>query len=317
MPPNALQVWDLNSSKRHLHNIPIRVNDCDDDDHHHYDDELTTKLVLPQLFKEQIPIDNDARTLWKKILRKDVDATNHSSKLLSALSSIIVLDDEAREIDFLDRFGGQLSKVSSELLEGLRTHAPDLHNMSTVADFNDNLCYHMQQERGLRHFDGLDSDAVAELEDTIQANEYLGSFLTTKSSLPQPAHVDYPWEILQGQGHNLRIGFFPLTDEGMFLQVWPTIDPPEEVEGQVIFIPKGTLLTVPASTIHGGGFRTTEMATCPRGNLRFHLYIATNEAVLPAHQTNKYTEPGDRRKELCRRYVDSKHMDTLMQEFFV
>ncbi len=120
MPPNALQVWNLNAPKGHLHDLSIRVNECDDD-RHHYDDELTTKLVLPHLSKEQRTIhDDDARTMWKKILRKDVNATLHSSKLFSALSSIIVLDDETREKDFLNRFGGQLSKVSSEFLEGLR-----------------------------------------------------------------------------------------------------------------------------------------------------------------------------------------------------
>ena len=199
------------------------------------------------------------------------------------------------------------------------THAPDPKNMSTVADFNDNLQYHMQQERGLRHFPGLNSEHVDELEAAIQANEYLGSFLTTKSSLPQPPHADYPWEVLEehAEDQSLRIGFFPLTNEGMFLQVWPTVDKTTEmVEGEIIFIPHGKLLTVPASTIHGGGFRTSQTTTSS-GNLRFHLYIATQQATLPAHQTNKYTEPADRRKELSRRYVDSKHMNVLLEHFFV
>ena len=207
-----------------------------------------------------------------------------------------------------------------------RTHAPDTNKMSTVADFNDNLFYHMQQERGLRHFAGLNADHVDELEATLNANEYLGSFLTTKSSLPQPPHVDYPWEVLSEHADNdsLRIGFFPLTKEGMFLQVWPTVElpppattEPEPIEGQVIFIPHKKLLTVPASTIHGGGFRTTPHTNHTSGNLRFHLYIATKQATLPAHQTNKYTEPSDRRKELSRRYVDSKHMDVLLKHLFV
>lgn len=212
-----------------------------------------------------------------------------------------------------------------------RKHSPDVNNMSTVADFNDNLFYHMQQERGLGHFCGLNSGNIQELEDLLQANEYLGSFLTTKSSLPQPPHVDYPWEVLEKHAKDecLKIGFFPLTEEGMFLQIWPTVAPSEDpsikVEGQIIFIPHGKLLTIPASTIHGGGFRTTEFqeGNDPsgnggrNGNLRFHLYIATNGSSLPAHQTNKYTEPHDRTKELSRRYVDSKHMNVLLENFFV
>ena len=185
----------------------------------------------------------------------------------------------------------------------------------------------MQQQRGLRHFDSLNSNNIKDLEESLQANEYLGSFLTTKSSLPQPAHVDYPWEVLDAHAEtqSLKIGFFPLTVEGMFLQIWPTADPSQdpsiEIEGQIIFIPYGKLLKIPASTIHGGGFRTTELRSGihggGRGNLRFHLYIATNQASLPRHQTNKYTEPSDKTKELSRRYVDSKHMEILLENFFV
>ena len=105
-----------------------------------------------------------------------------------------------------------------------RKHAPDVDDMSTVADFNDNLFYHMQRERGLEHFAGLSPSRVQELEHTLQANEYLGSFLTTKSSLPQPPHVDYPWEILEehAQDKSLEIGFFPLTEEGMSMRQYYT-----------------------------------------------------------------------------------------------
>jgi hypothetical protein len=63
-------------------------------------------------------------------LQKDVDTaigeddgeirTSKSSKLLASLSSIIIFDDEVREREWLHRFGGRLSSVSSELLEGLR-----------------------------------------------------------------------------------------------------------------------------------------------------------------------------------------------------
>jgi len=344
MPPNVLNSWDSISSKRQLRGVPAHIED--DDDHHRHDHpEIDADLFLApkKASTDSKPTDNDVRSLWKRILQNDVNViydddsedTNASSpsSLLASLSSIIVLSDETRQRDWLNRFGGRLSNVSSELLEGLRKNAPDVNNMSTVADFNDNLFYHMQQERGLAHFGGLSSSNVEELEAVLQANEYLGSFLTTKCSLPQPAHVDYPWEVLEQHAgdESLKIGFFPLTKEGMFLQVWPTAPPSEdpsvEVEGQIIFIPHGKLLTVPASTIHGGGFRTTELPeesdnhSSQRGgyggNLRFHLYIATKQASLPAHQTNKYTEPNDRTKELSRRYVDSKHMNVLLKSFFV
>jgi hypothetical protein len=181
----------------------------------------------------------------------------------------------------------------------------------------------MQQKRGLDHFDLDDTAGIQQLERFLQANELLGSFLSTESSLPQPPHVDYTYEVLKEheEQNTLRIGFFPLTKDGMFLQVWPTSlsqEYTEEVEGQVIYIPYGKILVVPASTIHGGGFRTSSVAKAGLyGNLRFHLYVATDQAMLPAHQSNKYTERHDQARELSRRYVDSRHMSTLMRCLFV
>jgi hypothetical protein len=131
------------------------------------------------------------------------------------------------------------------------------------------------------------------------------------------------------------IFYLYLLFKGMFLQIWPTastnlsIDG-KIIEGEIIFIPCKKILIVPATTIHGGGFRTTTFVEEPGrcGNLRFHLYIAASAsatksagtgtgATLPAHQTNKYTEPHDKTKELSRRYVDSKHMQVLLQNLFV
>jgi hypothetical protein len=192
-----------------------------------------------------------------------------------------------------------------------------------VADFNDNLFYHMQQTRGFDHFDLDDTSGIQQLETFLKANEFLGSFLSTESSLPQPPHVDYTYDVLKEheESNTLRIGFFPLTKDGMFLQVWPTSmsdDCTEVVEGQVIYLPYGKILVVPASTIHGGGFRTSSMTEAGLyGNLRFHLYVATDQATLPAHQSNKYTEPSDQTRELSQRYIDSRHMPTLMQCLFV
>lgn len=390
MPPNVLYSWDSDAAKRHYYDDYHRHRH-----HHQQQPEFNPELFLPcktprSLNDNDSNDDDDARTLWKKLLRKyyissatictttdddrhqeatpivlpnkdnddDDDDDDCSCCLLTSLSSIVVLDDKAEKKDWLNRFEGQLSEVSSELLQELRKHAPDLNTMSTVADFNDNLFYRMQQERGLEHFTGISHDTVRELEGALlhRANEYLGSFLTTKSSIPQPAHVDYPWEVLEEHAgdQSLKLAFFPLTEEGMFLQIWPhaagsgKMPGPSSaaaadrsvVEGEIVFIPYGKLLIVPASTIHGGGFRTTPLpmplggeendaapaadrssrsnnSTSSGGNLRFHLYIATKDSSLPAHQTNKYTERFDKTKELSRRYVDSKHMQVLLESFFV
>lgn len=111
----------------------------------------------------------------------------------------------------------------------------------------------------------------------------------------------------------------------MFLQVWPTAscdaDPAALVSGQIVYIPFGRILLLPASTIHGGGFRTTSLGDgAAYGNLRFHLYVASGgegSTFLPLHQSNKYTEPLDKATELSRRYVDSHHMPMLMRHLFV
>jgi hypothetical protein len=147
--------------------------------------------------------------------------------------------------------------------------------------------------------------------------------LSTEHTVPQPPHVDYTYEVLkEHEKHStLQIGFFPLTKDGMFLQIWQTTrscHPTVRIEGEIIFIPYGKILVVPASTIHGGGFRTSSHEEAGLyGNLRFHLYVATKEAKLPVHQSNKYTEPNDKTKELSRRYVNSRYMPALMEKLFV
>jgi hypothetical protein len=73
-------------------------------------------------------------------------------------------------------------------------------------------------------------------------------------------------------------------------------DSAEQILGQIVYVPYGKLLILPAHTIHGGGYRTTPLDAGTNGNLRFHLYVARNQACLPVHQTNKYTEPNNKGK---------------------
>ena len=174
------------------------------------------------------------------------------------------------------------------------------------------------------------------LRQTLQYENisYRGSFMQTESTMYQPAHVDYDYSILSKYGSKLFLAFFPLTEEGAYLQLWQddenvSIDDPRE--GTVVFIPYGNMLIVPSDTIHGGGFKRGE-----GGNLRFHLYIEiledeevvvedrgveekkedTNNIALLDHPMNKYTEKYDRRRELCERFVDANGLDKLLGVFF-
>ena len=255
------------------------------------------------------------RALWHDILEKNETVYligNADSELLQALSKVRILNDVSTNDSWLEHFGASLFDIPIDLVKDLERCAPE--NFSArVADFNDNLFYKMQEEFGMEHL-GLNTE---DMQSIINSDQFLISYLSTETTTPQPPHVDFPWEFLDEQGDSLEIGVFPLTTEGMFLQVWARNDDPSaSIEGEIIYIPYGKLLTLPSSTIHGGGFRSTHDCL-HHGNLRCHLYIARNQGCLSRFQTNKYTEPGNKRKELAERYVDASAMDTLMHSFFV
>ncbi|CAJ1951122.1 unnamed protein product [Cylindrotheca closterium] len=266
-----------------------------------------------------LTIDNgdDVNRVWESMIGGNLSPFSNRgdkpTRIHGMLSGIRILEDPIHNQDWLSDFGGSLHNVPVDQIEAIHDKAPQEFT-ARVADFNENLMYAMQSERGLEHL-GLSS---GQLQDLLQAKEYLGSFLTTEHTMTQPPHVDYMWEILNDYSkEDLKVGFFPLTKDGMFLQVWPRDDNAEQVKGQLIFIPFGKLLILPAHTIHGGGFRTTARSKGPCGNLRFHLYISKHGAQLPKHQTNKYTEPNNKGTELSWRYIDAPNMEELQSCFFV
>lgn len=297
---------------------------------------------------------NQARKLWRQMIQQSNNTTgtctiknNNDTKIIQALSSIRILNDSTIHESWLDEHDGKLDTLPFHLIEALQQCAPENFH-ARVADFNDNLFYAMQEQYGLSHLLNLPckkkeqchqqeqcTSKIMHPDDILQTilhtKQFLGSYLATETTTPQPPHVDFTWERLEKHGDDLRIGFFPLTNDGMFLQIWSRDDNFQQrnIEGEIIFIPCGKLLTLPATTIHGGGFRTTTAKTATitpesnsnnndHGNLRFHLYVANNGAELSKNQTtNKYTEPGDKRKELADRYVNTPMMDELMKCLFV
>jgi len=269
---------------------------------------------------ENLKSDTSARDLWQQRLR-GVPCSNlseYDNPLLRAIESIHVVNPEESHCSlFLQKFSGKAYSVDHQILEQIRSQAPRCFT-AKVADFNDNLAYDMPSQRGLMHL-GVDHDRLECLEGRTTDCDVQGSYLSTETTIPQPAHVDYDWQVLQSLGQHLYIGFFPLTKEGMFLQVWPSREKEEEptVSGQIVYVPFGSLLVLPATTIHGGGFRTTSRLSTIAGNLRFHLYIAQNGIHLPQHQTNKYTEPSNPARLLEERYIDSPHLNMLRDHLFV
>ncbi len=293
--------------------------------------ELTRKFELSSVEGKR----DKARETWRKLIQRSTDLggrTEHKierspfigidPKVIKALSSIRILNDDPNNQSWLRCNGGRLDSLPMDLLEAIERCAPKSFH-ARVADFNDNLFYNMQEQYGLNHMIHQHQSSTVQanpdkiVKDILKTNKYLGSFLATEKTMPQPPHVDFTWERLEEDGDNLRIGFFPLTEEGMFLQVWSRNDDLEQrnIQGEIICIPFGKMLTLPATTIHGGGFRTTALQD--HGNLRFHLYVAYDEADLSKNQTtNKYTEPNDKRKELTDRYTNAPMMEELMELLF-
>lgn len=282
-------------------------------------------------------------------VNKVADKEGHDHDVKETPAFIIELNSTScpRVQSLLKAHNGYLVDVGSYLLESLRDKAPQ-QLAARVGDYNENLFYEMQDTDkdisgivmdtgGEQHYNENPANEELLLQTEIEKFEasicsslqennltYRGSFMRTESTMYQPAHVDYEWQILQEYGKKLFLAFFPLTEEGAYLQLWQDESFKEDedepiVEGTVVFIQYGKMLIVPSDTIHGGGFKRGSS-----GNLRFHLYIALeeeeirkeNDITLLDHPMNKYTEKHDRRRELCERFVDAEGLENLLGVYF-
>lgn len=276
----------------------------------------------------------------------------HDYHVRQALAAIVVLDSHLcpKVRTLLHTYNGRLIDVGKELLGALRVAAPK-QLAARVGDCNENLFYEMQGHK--KDVWSIIADNIGsknhafghQLQTELQTFEaslrrslqhgnltYRGSYMRTENTIYQPAHVDYDYSVLSEYGHKLFLAFFPLTEEGTFLQLWnkpkddhdgaTSIDGKGtgKMPGQVVYIPYGKMLVVPANTIHGGGFKRGSS-----GNLRFHLYIEVEDKIaaegkmhddLLHHPTNKYTEETDRSRELCERFVDAHGLKHLIGLFF-
>lgn len=267
------------------------------------------------------------------------DIISHNDIIRQSLDSIVVLNSSStpKVKSLLNTYNGRLISIGTHLLKSLRDAAP-AQLAARVGDFNENLFYEMQDHKKDVGAIISDESPSKELQNDIQNFEidlrrslghesltYRGSFMRTEQTVFQPAHVDYDYPVLEEHGHKLYIAFFPLTEEGTYLQLWEKSannHTCESVEGTVVFIPFGNMLIVPADTIHGGGFKRGQS-----GNLRFHLYIELLQNIMAVvendrddnilmHPVNKYTEKYDRRRELCETYVDANGLEHLLGVFF-
>ena len=149
------------------------------------------------------------------------------------------------------------------------------------------------------------------------------SFMMSQVHKPQHPHFDYSWDPKKknrgvrnvSDSSNYWIGFLPVTDSGQFLQIWkyqPNIQ--EEQHGEIVFIPKGTLLLVPGHTLHAGGFRAASELGNKGAHGRVHFYIYPGHDVAPIDRhTNEYWDPHtDRRVRLSTKYKNSELLDGIL-----
>jgi hypothetical protein len=114
---------------------------------------------------------------------------------------------------------------------------------------------------------------------------YQAAFAKSGGYGPQKAHLDFPQTTLQKHRDTLYIAFAPLTETGMLLQLWSDRSKP----GQLLFIPYGKFLLVPADVVHGGGFMLSETTR----DLRLHFYLYRNAYFVTRDDHNDYKEESD------------------------
>ena len=120
----------------------------------------------------------------------------------------------------------------------------------------------------------------------LQGNEtfWAFSFLKSVKHKPQRPHKDFTnKEIRSGYGNRTWIGFVPLTQVGMSIEIWPKLGMKSSVVGSVVEIPYGKSLWMKANTVHAGGFKTRHEYDFER------LVVYASELAIPIdNKTNIY-----------------------------
>jgi hypothetical protein len=101
------------------------------------------------------------------------------------------------------------------------------------------------------------------------------SMIATEVHRPQDPHMDY--DSTKEHIHRYMVAFLPLTETGMFLQLWNRSVNNLPVQGEIVFIPRGQLVLVPGNTIHAGGFRADHRNDNQHAHFRLHFYVYPNQ----------------------------------------
>ena len=190
----------------------------------------------------------------------------------------------------------KVSKISSQRsqLEGKPTNKYQVHYMSlkesntlmgTYQHYLKRRCESMEWEKWKLLINEITCAIQSAISSVARDEKSLGdthtSILYSAAHALQNPHYDFKKEVLDKNGENMYLGFTPLTEDGMFLQVWT-----EEGNGKVVYIPLGEFLILPSKTMHAGGFCSRALT----GNLRLHFYFYLNNVPAEPHNTNVYSD---------------------------
>lgn len=144
---------------------------------------------------------------------------------------------------------------------------------------------------------------------------YQTSLLYTEVHKPQEPHLDY--DSSTENPKNYMVAFLPLTMTGQFLQLWETDIKDDQVpkEGELVFIPRGTLVLVPGTTLHGGGFRADHRTDGGHAHMRLHFYVYPGEShCMVDNHKNDYVDK--RKKQYCNNIELESSTTSLNTTFF-
>lgn len=239
-------------------------------------------------------------------------------------------------VAFIKSIGGRLLSLQpnhSSLLETIARHPPSKQTFYPVSNGCRNIKYSTVDGAGFlalacqqkilqncstANLNGLDSWLAHEILKHVDKNlnpniakvQIKISFLKSTETKPQIPHIDFSWQFYDKCAIKPLIGFTPLSEAGMYLQIWGN-----DKVARIVFIPFGVLLFVPGDTIHGGGFRTSI-----EGNPRLHFYAFIGQDV-ELRYNNTYVErerdPDDHSLvSLAKSYQDSPDLKVLQEALF-
>jgi hypothetical protein len=143
---------------------------------------------------------------------------------------------------------------------------------------------------GIKKCDKEIKDALLNMAN-VNSNKlaFQTSMIATEVHRPQDPHIDY--DSTKEHVHRYMVAFLPLTETGMFLQLWNRSVNNLPVQGEIVFIPRGQLVLVPGNTIHAGGFRADHRNDNQHAHFRLHFYVYPNqdECALIDHK-NEYVD---------------------------